>query len=370
MAQRRPGRYKLPEAGTSAPTLLTEHIMATELVRKLKTAFAALLVAAFCAPAYAQQQIIVDTGFVADALDRDVLIWDVRSEEEYLRGHIPGAVNLGEIAAEMRQPGSEDYIPVSHIERTLGAAGIHPQRRMILYGSKAHTSPYFGYITMRWLGGGEAAYVYHGGIDDWKAAGKPLSTVATRLPPVEVKAELDPDVLVSTRELMAKLGDSSVQIIDARTVREFDGEDIRALRGGHVPGAINIPYETNWIDPDTPRKLARRMVDNKDGMNLKPREALAAMYAGLDPDKETIVYCQSGVRASESATVLKELGFRKVRVYDSSWLGWGNTFEAPVENVSYFNVSRVNAMINVLQSRIDQLEDELAELKAARERQQ
>jgi thiosulfate/3-mercaptopyruvate sulfurtransferase len=151
-------------------------------------------------------------------------------------------------------------------------------------------------------------------------------------------------------------------------VREYLGEDVRALRGGHIPGAINIPYETNWVDPDTPRKLARRQVDNKDGMDLRPREALEAIYANLDRDRETIVYCQSGVRASETATVLKQLGFRNVRVYDSSWLGWGNTFDAPAENESYFNVSRVNAMIDALQARIDQLEDQLAELKAARER--
>ncbi|MEX0960591.1 MAG: sulfurtransferase [Burkholderiales bacterium] len=343
--------------------------MAADVVRISKTAVAALLAAFLCAPALAQQQIIVGTGFVADALDRDVLIWDVRSEEEYLRGHIPGAVNIGEIAAELREPGSEDYIAVARIERMLGEAGIDPKRRMILYGHKAHTSPYFGHVTVRWLGG-EQAYVYHGGVDDWKAAGKPLSTDATRLPPVVVTAELNPEVLVTTRELMAKLDDPSVQILDARTVGEFQGEDIRALRGGHVPGAVNIPYQANWIDADTPRKLARRIVDNKDGMSLKPREALQALYAGLDPEKETIVYCQSGVRASESAVVLKQLGFRNVRVYDSSWLGWGNAFDAPVENVSYFNVARVNAMINMLQGRIDQLEDELAELKAAREPQQ
>jgi thiosulfate/3-mercaptopyruvate sulfurtransferase len=57
---------------------------------------------------------------------------------------------------------------------------------------------------------------------------------------------------------------------------------------------------------------------HKDGLNLKPKEDLRKLYAKLDPKKETVVYCQSGIRASESATLLKELGFKKVRVYDSS----------------------------------------------------
>lgn len=91
-------------------------------------------------------------------------------------------------------------------------------------------------------------------------------------------------------------------------------------------------------------------------MSLKPREELAALYRDLDPAKETIVYCQSGVRASQTAAVLHDLGFRNVKVYDSSWLGYGNRFDAPAENVTYFNVGRVNTMINALQARIDELE--------------
>jgi thiosulfate/3-mercaptopyruvate sulfurtransferase len=305
---------------------------------------------------------IVDTAFVERAAEAGMLIWDVRSQEEYLRGHIPGAVNIDEIAQALREPGSEDYIEIASIERILGEAGIDPAREIVLYGNKAHTSPYFGYVTLRYLGG-ERVRVYHGGIDDWKAAGKPLAIDRVKLPSVQIKARLNPAILVSTGEVVGKLGDPRVQIVDARTEKEFSGEDIRALRGGHIPGAINIPFEQNWQDPDTMRKLMRKQVANKDGMSLKPADALRALYAALDPEKETIVYCQSGVRAAETATVLNSLGFTNVKVYDASWLGYGNTFDAPAASVSYFNVGRVNGLLMQMQQRIDLLEGQIEELK-------
>jgi thiosulfate/3-mercaptopyruvate sulfurtransferase len=103
-------------------------------------------------------------------------------------------------------------------------------------------------------------------------------------------------------------------------------------------------------------------------MSLKPAEDLRTLYARLDPEKETIVYCQSGVRAAETATVLQSLGFRNVKVYDSSWLGYGNTFDAPAENVAYFNVGRVNGILMQMQQRIDLLEGQIEELKTAKEK--
>jgi thiosulfate/3-mercaptopyruvate sulfurtransferase len=332
---------------------------------RLLAAFA--LVAASLGAYAADKPVIVDTAFVEQAAARGALIWDVRGQEDYRRGHIPGAVNIDEIALVLREPNTEDYIPVAKIEQILGEAGIDPTREIVLYGAKAHTSPYFGYVTVRHLGGGSAR-VYHGGIDDWKAAGKPVSTDTVKLPPVGFRAQVNPEVIVSTREVVARLGAPGVQIVDARTEKEFNGEDIRALRGGHIPGAMNIPYETNWVDPDTPRKLQRRQVAGKDGMSLKSAEDLRALYARLDTERETIVYCQSGVRAAETATVLQSLGFRNVKVYDSSWLGYGNTFDAPAENLTYFNVGRVNGILMQMQQRIDLLEGQIEELKAAKEK--
>ena len=308
---------------------------------------------------------IVDTPYVADAIKRNAIIWDVRSAASYKQGHIPGAVNIDDIGVVLRDENTEDYIALEEIERLLGAAGIDPSRELIVYGAKANPYVYFGLVTLQYLRAPNAK-AYHGGIDDWKSSGQPVATEPTRLAPIALKRQTRPELLVDTAEVVRKLKDPNVQIVDARTRKEYKGEDIRAIRGGHIPGAVHIHSMENWVDPDTQSKLDKKLVTNKDGMNLKSRDELKALYARLSPEKETIVYCQSGIRASETATVLKELGYKKVRVYDSSWLGYGNTLDAPAENVTFFNVGLVQSKMNAMQKRIDNLENELAEARKAK----
>jgi thiosulfate/3-mercaptopyruvate sulfurtransferase len=307
--------------------------------------------------------IIVDGQHVAEAIARNAIVWDVRAADAYAQGHIAGAVSIGDAARVLRDDNTEDFIATERIEKILGGAGLDPNREIIVYGSRGTWHPYFGLYTLQYFGAGNV-HVYHEGIDDWTAAGRPISREPAQLAPVALKLEINPAKAITTKEMMARLNNQDVQILDVRTPQEFIGEDIRAIRGGHIPGAINIPYEQNWIDPDTLSKLARKQISNNAGMSLKPAEDLKRLYSRLDPSKETIVYCQSGARASQTAGVLQQLGFSKVKVYDSSWLGYGNTLDAPAENVTFFNVGLLNSRLSALQERVNQLEKELAEAKA------
>jgi thiosulfate/3-mercaptopyruvate sulfurtransferase len=310
-------------------------------------------------------KLIVDQAYVRAALARGVIVWDVRPEAEYGQGHIPGAVNLGDAGSVLRNVNTEDFLPVPELEKLLGQAGIDPAKEVIVYGSRGNPYAYFGQYTIQYFGGREVR-VFHDGIDGWRAAGQPVATTATRLAPIALHLTPAPAGTVSTGEVIARLKDPGVQIIDARTAKEFSGEDIRAIRGGHIPGAVNIPFEHNWVDPDAGGKLARKQVSNNAGMSLKPQSDLRALYAKLDPEKETVVYCQSGVRAAETAAVLSELGFKNVKVYDSSWLGYGNTLDAPADNAVFLNVGALNARLGAMQGRIESLEKELAAAKTAK----
>ena len=326
---------------------------------------AALVLLGVPAVAAASPSTIVDTAYVVEAAKRDAILWDVRSAADYKEGHIPGAVNIGDVGQVLRDENTEDYIALEKIEKLLGGAGIDPKREIVVYGLKGNPYVYFGLVTMQYFNAPNAR-IYHGGIDDWKAAGHPVTTEPRKLAPVALKLTLKPDFLVDTRDVVRKLKDPNVQLLDVRTPREYSGEDIRAIRGGHIPGAIPIHYMENWVDPDTPSKLEKKLVANKDGMSLKPREQLQSLYSKLDPDKETIVYCQSGIRASETATVLADLGFKNVKVYDSSWLGYGNTLDAPAEDVVFFNVGAMQGKMSAMLKRIESLEKELAAAKAAK----
>jgi thiosulfate/3-mercaptopyruvate sulfurtransferase len=307
---------------------------------------------------------IVDTAFVTEAIKRGVIIWDVRDDIAYRRGHIASAVNIGDAGQVLRNPNTEDFIETARIEKLLGDAGIDPSREIVVYGTRGHVGAYFALFTLQYFGSKHAS-VFHDGVDGWRQAGLPLAMTDTRRAPVALRLVPNTAVSVSTAEVIAKMRDTSVQILDVRTRGEFAGNDIRAIRGGHIPGALNIPYEENWIDPETPSKLARRQVVDNTGMSLKPDDALKSLYAKLDPNKETIVYCQSGVRAAETATVLTRLGFRNVKVYDSSWLGYAAKLDAPANNEVFFNVGALNGRIAAMQSKIEALEKELAETKKA-----
>lgn len=305
---------------------------------------------------------IVDTAEVKAAQARGAIVWDVRPTPQYRKGHIPGAVSIGDAAAVLRNGVTEDFIATAEVAAIFGRAGLDPAQEIVVYGDRGAATAYFGRFAIRYFGG-ERVAVYHDGIDGWTAAGNALATEDSQRPPLALKLKTADAVTATTDEVARKVGAAAVQIVDVRTPGEFRGDDVRAIRGGHIPGAINIPYEHNWKDADTPAKLARRLVADNAGMALKPAADLKALYAGLDPAKETVVYCQSGVRAAETAAVLEQLGFGNVKVYDSSWLGYAARLDARVEDETFFNVGAMNGRLAAMQRRIDELERLLGDLR-------
>jgi thiosulfate/3-mercaptopyruvate sulfurtransferase len=303
----------------------------------------------------ASAQTIVDLDYVRQAITRGALLWDARDEDAFAKGHIPGAVNLGDPTFTLRDTLTEDYLPTAEIEKVLGSAGIDPAREIIVYGDRGLPSVYFAQLTLRHFGAANAR-VFHDGIDGWRAAGLAVSNKALKPKPVAVKLAAQPGVIVPTRDVVAALKRSDVQMLDVRTAREFKGEDIRAIRGGHIPGAINIPFEQNWVDPDARAKLRAGKVKDSSGMSLKPRAELVKLYEKLDLAKEVIVYCQSGNRAAQSAAVLSDLGYKNVRVFDSSWLGYASWLSAPAEDEVWTNFGALLTAVKGLENRFGELE--------------
>ncbi|MFL9827902.1 sulfurtransferase [Rhodoplanes sp. SY1] len=274
--------------------------------------------------------VVVDATEVAAAMARGAIVWDARDAAAFRQAHLPGAVHVPEPERALRLPTVQEFSELVRVERNFSDAGLDLGREIVVYAHRGSPLAYAAYAAAQYFGA-RRVVVFHDGIDGWQEAGRPLEAGDARRPAVAVRIAPDPRLSVTTDELKARLGRPDVQIVDARTPAEFSGRDVRAPRGGHVPGAVNIPYEWNWADPDTAVKLARRQATDTRGMALKPVDALKHLYAGLDPTKETIVYCQSGGRASETFGVLKELGFRNVRLYKLSWSAWAARPDTPVE---------------------------------------
>ena len=309
---------------------------------------------------WAQSGIIVDLQYVKAAQQRGVIIWDVRASNQYLEGHIPGAINVGDIGTVLRDPNREDFIDLAEINSIFNKAGLDINKEIIVYGSRGNPYAYFGLFTINYFGGKQAK-VFHDGIDGWADAGLLIEKRPSTLASINMRLIPQENLVVTNEQMRSLYNNQSVQVVDARTLNEFKGNDVRAIRGGHIPGAVSIPYEQNWKDPATGSKLAKKEVKTNVGMSLKSKDELNALYSKLDPNKETVVYCQSGVRAAETATVLQNLGYKNVKIYDSSWLGWASHLASPVADETYLNVGMLNARIAAMQNKINELE---ARLKA------
>jgi thiosulfate/3-mercaptopyruvate sulfurtransferase len=307
------------------------------------------------AAAGAMAQTIVDLDYVKQAVARGALLWDARDEEAFAKGHIAGAVNVGDPTLSLRNSLTEDYLPTADLEKVLGGAGLDPSREIIVYGDRGLPSVYFAQLTLRYFGATNA-HVFHDGIDAWRAAGLAVTNAPTKPKAVALKLKAQPGVLIESKDVVAALKRSDVQMLDVRTVKEFKGEDIRAIRGGHIPAAINVPFEQNWVDPDTRGKMRSGAAKDSTGMALKSRAELAKVYEKLDPAKEIVVYCQSGNRAAQSAAVLADLGYKNVKVYDSSWLGYSSWLSAPAEDEVWTNFGSLPATIKGLENRFGELE--------------
>ncbi len=312
--------------------------------------------------AYAQN-VIVDADYVLKNKDRaGVVLVDTRGASDYRKGLIPGAVVLADRDSRTAlRDVSGRILPVKTLEKILGDAGLTPGMEIITYGSRGDTNPHLVFWILEHFGV-EKAKVYHGGFDDWTAAKHPVTNEPRKLPAAQFTAKVRADVMATTDYVKKNLQNKDIQFVDTRTAREYRGEDIRALRGGYIDAVnhVNIPFEQMWKDPDTARKLADKTVKDNEGMALKDMAALRELYKGLDPNKEVLAYCQTGIRSTQTYAVLRDMGFKKVRNYDDSWIVWGSDEGLPAKNVTWFDFVRVNAAM----TRLEALEKQVGEMAA------
>jgi len=265
---------------------------------------------------------LVSTGWVAQRLDAPgVRAIDVASSDGgYAPGHLPGALPI-DWRRELIPDEDESSGHVIDPERFGALArrlGLRHDDTLVFYGDEGGRHAIRALWTFEYYRHGGALHFMDGGRERWRAEGRPLTTEPTPLVPSDypVPSARRPEVRIAKDEIRARLGSDGFTVLDVRTPEEYAGTDLRAARGGHIPGAVH----RFWEDALT-----------GDG-GLRPREELSRLYADVPRDDTVAVHCQLGVRAAHTWFVLRHvLDYPDVRNYDGSWQEWGNDPETPVE---------------------------------------
>jgi thiosulfate/3-mercaptopyruvate sulfurtransferase len=277
---------------------------------------------------YKHPEVLVETNWVSEHLtDRTIRLAEVDYDPtaNYNLGHVPGAV-LYDWRKDLNDPVARDLLSKQKLEELLGASGVTKDTTLVLYGDFNNWFAAFAYWIMKYYGV-EKVVLMNGGRKKWIAEDREVTKVVPSYPRTVFTASApNEDIRTYMDDVKKSLNRGNKILVDVRSPAEFTGEitappeypNEHAQRGGHIPGAVNIPWS---------------LAVKEDG-TFKSAEELSKLYQskGVTPDKEVLTYCRIGERSSFTWFVLKYLlGYPKVRNYDGSWTEWGNMVRNPIE---------------------------------------
>ncbi len=276
---------------------------------------------------YTHPEVLVDADWVeAHLQDPKVRLIEVDVDTNaYEQGHIPGAVGFN-WQKELQDQIVRSPLTKEHLEALLGSAGVSKDTTIVLYGDNNNwfatwalwIFKYYGHADVRLLDGGRVK---------WLADKREITTQVPAYQQTSYQAEAPrKEIRILRDEVLGAVGQGNIAIVDVRSPGEYSGELLApanlpqegAQRGGHIPGAANVPWATA-VRPDG---------------TFKSADELRAIYEGkgVTPNKEVITYCRIGERSSHTWFALNYLlGYPDVRNYDGSWTEWGSLIGAPIE---------------------------------------
>ena len=276
---------------------------------------------------YARAEVLVDTDWVeAHRNDNNVRLVEVDVDTSaYDSGHIPGAVGWN-WQVDTQDTVRRDIPDEAAIGALLGRSGISNDTIVLLYGDNNNWFATYAFWLLKYYEHEDVRLV-DGGRKKWIAEDRELTTSVTQVDAATYNVTGTNQSLRALRDaVLAHLDNAGGALVDVRSPAEFSGELLApenlpqegAQRGGHIPGAANIPWSKAVQDDGT----------------FKPVDELRALYEGegITPDKDVIAYCRIGERSSHTWFVLQYLlGYDNVRNYDGSWTEWGSLIGVPIE---------------------------------------
>ena len=279
--------------------------------------------------AYAYPEYLVETNWVAAHLD-DSAVRIVESDEDallYDTGHIPGAVKVDWFTM-LQDSARRDFITITEFEKLCARLGIANDTTVVFYGDKSNWFAVYAFWLFVYYGH-KNLRIMNGGRLKWAIENHELTTEASSYPETNYHAQPPDKSIRAFRDDVFWHMEERLPLVDVRSPKEYSGELISmpgypqegAQRGGHILGAVNIPWSHAVQENGT----------------FKAADDLLEMYQshGVTSDKEVIAYCRIGERSSHTWFVLRYLlGYPHVRNYDGSWTEWGNLVGVPIRKGS------------------------------------
>src|SRR3979411_373406 len=276
---------------------------------------------------YAHPEVLVDTAWGAEhANDPKVKLVEVDVDTSaYDSGHLKGAIGVDWRKVLQARP-IRDLLSKEALESLLSSKGISNEDTIVVYGDNNNWFAAWFVWNPKYYGPKDARLM-NGGRKKWQDEGRELVTDAPSIKPATYKAgQPDKAIRAFRQEVLSELGEAVVVLVDGPSPKEYSGELLApenlpqegAQRGGHIPGAQNVPWATAVAE---------------DG-RFKSADELKNIYAakGIDGKGETIAYCRIGERSAHTWFVLRYLlGHDRVRNYDGSWTEWGSLIGVPIE---------------------------------------
>lgn len=274
-------------------------------------------VLAVLAVAYAHPEQLVDTDWVAaHATDADVRVVDMR-QNVYAEGHVPGAVYVSPVAIrDAKAPPT--FLPTpAAFEAMMSRLGVSDATRVVVYDERGGLYAARLWWILNYFGHPNVALM-NGGWTRWTAEHRAASTEPAPARQSRFTAKPQPKWIATAADVVGAIDTPGVRIVDARTVAEIEGRDLRNIRrGGFVPSSTPVYWE-DLLDPQQ--------------RTFKPADELTKIYEarGIVPSQEVIAYCQVGMRASVDLFALHLIGYDKLRNYYGAWEEWGNRDDLPI----------------------------------------
>lgn len=276
---------------------------------------------------YAYPEYLVSTSWVAEQLN-DPSVRIVESDEDvllYETGHIPGAVKIDWFTT-LQDSLRRDFLSKEEFERLCSQSGISNDTTVVFYGDKSNWFACYAFWIFQYYGH-ENLRIMDGGRTKWELEGRPMTRETPEHAQTEYKANPRNDSIRAFRDDVFDQIKAGLPLVDVRSPKEYTGELLHmpnypqegATRGGHIPGAVNIPWSKAVNEQDSTFKSFEELIDIYQGLGIKS-------------DEEVVAYCRIGERSSHTWFVLKYLlGYPQVKNYDGSWTEWGNLVGAPIE---------------------------------------